>query len=434
MSSTALLLVTAPANTGTAETTAPATVSLYDARPFFEKALAYGVQHKLISQGALEAMRTDAPKGMVQIARYVGNEFLRPELEKSRERLVNLVSLHLEHVTAGNLQQAAQLLETHSFLSRSKAGSDLLKALIAMPTSSHFGMHGHSGFTDNDIPALAKWTLRSLADYQAELQVRAQVAQVIGAAVWMADELGMDIDDLAEAGKDAEAVIRTALLVMATKHTKLPDWVAFEKMVLALRKKYASGGQTPPVHPPAALPVAMSLALPTKLPAQYKAAVETVRQSLWADWAKICDPAIKPRKLFDQTPAFMGRYFWVEDALSEVDHYERTASAVWSKATGGHMDDSSLLTLFFCIAAQAPGKTMLTEKTAMTLLRKIRKTGFQPALANDYIGQHAPELDQADYVKMWADFVADALAVLQSDFDHTLQDALALLKRDCNIA
>ena len=38
----------------------------------------------------------DAPKGMVQIARYFGTEFLRPELEKARDRIVNLVSLYLE--------------------------------------------------------------------------------------------------------------------------------------------------------------------------------------------------------------------------------------------------------------------------------------------------------------------------------------------------
>ena len=77
-------------------------MSLYDARPFFEKALAYGVQHGLIDAQKLEAINNDAPKGMVQIARYFGNEFLRPDLEKARERLVNLVSLHLEHATGGD--------------------------------------------------------------------------------------------------------------------------------------------------------------------------------------------------------------------------------------------------------------------------------------------------------------------------------------------
>ena len=58
----------------------PHHVSLFDARPFFEKALAYGIQHGIIAPAKLEAINAEAPKGMVQIARYFGSEFLRPEL------------------------------------------------------------------------------------------------------------------------------------------------------------------------------------------------------------------------------------------------------------------------------------------------------------------------------------------------------------------
>ena len=116
-------------------TSAPAasTVSLFDSRPFFEKALQYGVQHGLLDQAKLDEIAADAPKGMVQIARYFGSEFLRPELERARDRIINLVSLHLQTASAGDLQAAATLLRDHSFLSRSKAGSDMLKALIVMP-------------------------------------------------------------------------------------------------------------------------------------------------------------------------------------------------------------------------------------------------------------------------------------------------------------
>ena len=71
-------------------------VALFDDRPFFEKALAYGVQHGILDNAKLDAIQTDAPKGMVQIARYFGSEFLRPELEKAKDRIVNLVSLNLE--------------------------------------------------------------------------------------------------------------------------------------------------------------------------------------------------------------------------------------------------------------------------------------------------------------------------------------------------
>ena len=83
-------------------------VSLFDARPFFEKTLVYGLQHGIINQAKLDAIQSEAPKGMVQIARYFGSEFLRPELEKARERIVNLVSMNLEYHSAGDLQKAAE--------------------------------------------------------------------------------------------------------------------------------------------------------------------------------------------------------------------------------------------------------------------------------------------------------------------------------------
>lgn len=413
-----------------------AAVSLYDARPFFEKALVFGVQHGILDQPKLDAICTDAPKGMVQIARYLGNEFLRPELEKAKDRMVNLVSLYLEQSSGGDLRLAAESLRDHSFLSRSKGGSDMLKSLIAMPQNSHFGMNERSGFTDEHIPLLAKWTLRSLPDYQVELAKREQVAQVIDAAIWLADALGMEASELEEAGKDAEAVIRTALLIFATGRTEMPDWIAFEKMVLALRKKYGAAkadGKGKGKVTDSASPLTFAIALPKNLPAQHQAVVEAVRQSMLADLPKILDAALPARKLFDQTPAFMGRYFWVEDGLSEVDHHDRSASAAWNKATGEHSDDGSLLTLFLCVAAEVAPKTLLTEKGAAALIRKIRKSGFKPDLVSHYIQEHAPAQHQDGYARLWLDFVEEAQATLQSDFDYELKDALALLRRECNV-
>lgn len=396
-------------------------VSLFDARPFFEKALVYGIQNRILDQAKLDAIANDAPKGMVQIARYFGTEFLRPELEKAKDRMVNLVSLYLETTSGGDLQLAAEALRDHSFLSRSKGGSDMLKALIAMPQNSHFGMNEHRGFTDDDIPLLAKWTLRSLPEYQVELALRRQVAQVVDAAIWLADLLGLDANVLEEAGKDAEAVIRTALLTLASKRTDMPDWVAFEKMVGALRKKYAADAS------------ALVIAIPKNLPLHLKTVVDGVRQSVQTDLSKILDTKLAVRKLFDQTPAFMGRYFWLEDGLSEVDHFDRSASAAWTKATGGHSDDSSLLTLFLCVAAGSTPKTVLTEKSASALIRKIRKSALQPELANAFILKNAPDQHQDDYAHLWNAFVDEALPTLRSDLDYALKDAMALLRRECNI-
>lgn len=408
-------------------TAAPQGVAVFDARPFFEKALQYGVQNQIIDAAKLESINTDAPKGMVQIARYFGTEFLRPDLERARERIVNLVSLNLEVSSQGDLRIAAEMLREHSFMSRSKAASDMLKALIAMPQNTHFGMNERGGFTDEHIALLAKWSLRTLPDYQMELARRNQVAQYVDAAIWMADQLGLDVSELEDAGKDAEAVIRTALLAHHCKRSEMPDWAAFETMVQGLRKKYGApaSAKTPPPT--------FTLVLPKGLPVAFKACVLSVQQSILDDLPRILDTSIAVRKLFDQTPAFLGRYFWQEDVLTEVDHFDRAASAVWTKATVGHTDDSSLLTLFLCIAVGSTAKTVLTEKSAGTLVRKIRKSGLDASLAHTFIATHAPPECQSDYATLWDDFLEESLPTLRSDMDYALNDALSLLRRECNI-
>jgi len=396
-------------------------MALFDERPFFEKALAYGLAHGLISAERIEALRTEAPKGMVQIARYFGTEYLRPDLEKARERMVNLVSLYLQDSCEGDLHRAAQALRDHSLLSRSKGGSDLLKALIAMPQNTHFGMQDGRGFSDEQVPVLERWSLRSHADYRAERSKRDQVACVMDAAIWCAQKWELDADVLHEEAPDAEAVLRTALLWSLAKRSVTPDWPSFAQTVAVLRKKFGTAAPPP------------AIVLPKGLPATLAPAVRAVADSLLADWPRIMDAATPARKLFAQTPAFTGRYFWLEDGLAEVEDFERQVSAAWSKATGGHEDEGSLLTLLLCVAAGSAHKTVLTEKSAAILIRKIRKSGMDAALAASFIREHAPTAYQSDYLRMWEEFTVEAMPVLRSDADYALHDALALLRRECNV-
>ena len=396
-----------------------AAVSVFDARPFFEKALQFGIQNKILDTARLDQIAADAPKGIVQIARYFGSEFLRPELERARERMVSLVSLYLENSCQGSLKLAAESLRDRSFLSHSKGGSEMLKALIAMPSNSHFGMNENTGFTDEHIPLLAKWSLKSLVQYQVELIQRSQAEAVLEAAVWLADELELDESDLREAGCDGEAVIRTSLLSLSAtslRISKMPNWPGFEKLIVTLRKK------------------PFDVKTPAQLPKALQPAVMSVQQSIFADWPKLTDAELPAKKLFQETPAFVGRYFWVEDSLAEVDQFDRSVSKAWQKATGGHEDEGSLLTLFLTLAAGGPAKTLLSEKAASTLIRKIRKTkAFKAEVASDFIRDHAPAEHQADYEKLWQSFMDDGLVTLQSDFDYQLNDALALLRSDCNL-
>lgn len=401
-------------------------VALFDARPFFEKALQHGVQHGLLGADKLAAMRQEGPKGMVQIARYFGTEYLRPDLERARDRLVNLVSLHLEESSGGDLRRAAADLRDHTLLSRSKAGSEMLKALIAMPQNTHFGMQERAGFRDEHIPLLAKWSLRPLAEVRAERERRTHAARTVAAALWLAAALDIEPSELEECDKDAESVVRTALLAAACRVRTMPDWPAFEKMVLALRRQHGGKAGAPAPAPPA-IPV------PGGLPAELADVVKPLRASVQRDMARILDRSLPVRKLFDQTPAFMGRYFWIEDSLAELDHFERSRSVAWDKATGGHDDDSALLTLFLRLGTQSSHTTVLTEKTATSLVRKIRKSGLDAELARQFVRRHAPVEHQADYLQLWDSFLQEGERILRSDAVHSLADALALLRRECNV-
>lgn len=426
--------------------TSPATVlpvSLYDARPFFEKALQFGVQNGLIDSAKLASICADAPKGMVQIARYFGNEFLRPDIEKARERIVNLVSLYLQSVSGGDLRLAAQSLRDNSFLSRSKGGSDLLKSLLALPDSTLF----HEDLSSvaeaaGPVKGLAEWSLKSFADYQAELARRLPLLQEKEAAVWLAAQLGVDVDELEEAHTHAEAVIRTALLVMAVKGTALPDWPSFEKMVTMLRKKYRTVKSRLSQSGQSGQSREFLIVIPSGLPNELKTVVQEMQQSVQADLPQIFDSALSARMLFSADsehhhPPLLGRYFWREDMVSELHHHERAISKAWDKATGGNCDDGSLLTLFVCVATGAAPKTLLTEKAAAALVRKLQKAdakaGFNPELARQYILDHAPAQHQEGYLHLWADFAEEAQPVLQSDSSYALSDALALLRRECHV-
>jgi len=295
-----------------------------------------------------------------------------------------------------------------------------------MPQNSHFSMHEGRGFQDEQIPVLERWTLKPDAtlapEYQAELAKRQTVAHTIDAALWLAEQRGMDYDALLEEGPDAEAVIRTCLLMGMTRRSDMPNWVTFEKVITSLRAKFGTKATELP-----------KLLVPKGAPAEWAATLQTQRESIWNDWHKIVDSSVPVRKLFHNTPAFTGRYFWLEDGLAEVDEWERSISAAWTQATQGAEDEGSLMTVFVTLAAGNKPSTVLTEKQAATLVRKIRKNGLDAQIATDFIRSHAPPDFRDDYLAIWEAFVEDALPTLRSDLDYALHDALALLRRECNV-
>ncbi len=412
-------------------------LSLHDGRPFFEKALVHGIRHGIVPAERVEAIAADAPKGMVQIARYFGTEFLRPDLERARERMVNLVSLDLIEDSGGDLGRAAQSLREHSFLSRSKAGSDRLRRLIALPQSSNFGFLSTTG--EPDVQQLSVWSLRSHADYRAELERRTGIAAAIEAARWFAERLDLDENALEAAGAEAEAVVRMGLLWhwMHPAAEAWPHAVSFEKRLSAMRRK--------------GIPSPSRLPLPGGMPAGVAAVADAHVTAVLADAARILDAATVPRALLRPMGSFRARYFLEDDPLAEVDDYHQgldalleagddadaapaPASRTWERLTQGHEDEHSLLTLLLCLAAGVPRKTVLTEKAAASLVRRVRKHGWQPELAEEFIRAHAASMRQASYLALWKSFVDESASTLLNHRDERLEEARALLRRECHVA
>ena len=93
----------------------------------------------------------------------------------------------------------------------------------------------------------------------------------------------------------------------------------------------------------------------------------------------------------------------------------------------------ALLTLFLRIATGSSPATVLTQATATSLVRKIRKSGLDAEVARQFVRSHAPEDQQADYLHLWDTFLQEGERILRSDAVHSLQDALALLRRECQV-
>lgn len=392
-------------------------VAIFDDRPFFERALIYGVRERLIDPDRLAAILNDAPKGMVQIAEHFGTQYLRPNIEEARARIVNLVSLYLEESSGGDLEKAARSLQDNTFLSHSRGGSEMLKRLWAMPEDGSFGML----VRQSQKQFLADWSLRSPAEYRHLLERRQGYQLTTSAALWFAEALGVPASTISTVA--VESIIRTALLVCLAGQatTAVPNPAEFAGTLAAIRKK----------------------GLPSKgrkrlreifqsLPDAYRAVAERELKKLETDdLPKILDASRPLDTLMRELePLYFLRDFGPEDA----GQLDAMVSKDWHRITRGKTDDSSLLTVFLCLAAETPPRTALTRTTARTLIRKLRADGLRrpPVLA--FIRSFAPYEMQADLETLWNEFFPEAETYLLDPSDTTLSEALAFLKENCVVA
>jgi hypothetical protein len=84
-----------------------------------------------------------------------------PEIELARKRIVNLASLYLIETSKGDLELAARLIRDNTFLSLSRGGSGLLKALFAMPEYALLGRETKGKVEDFLMPGRSKKSRRN---------------------------------------------------------------------------------------------------------------------------------------------------------------------------------------------------------------------------------------------------------------------------------
>lgn len=404
-------------------------LATFDSRPFFDKALRYGVQQGLITPERLLGIQTDFSKGIVQIANFFGTAHLRPELELALRRMVNLVSLYLEDMSGGDLKIAAASLRDKTLLSHSRAGSDMLKRLHAMPDSTLIdrgpaSSESQRGYLDNETAA----DTISLAEYRSKLALRQENRNTIDFAFWLATKMSVPRDDI----DDADPLIRSAMLVIFADQAelKLPTRAAFVRLFKAAR------------NPKTRLNEDRLKAFLREAPTEFQQlARRAMDRFIETDLPQIRASSSTVDKFLYGNSGGSGEMYFVSESLDEdVREYDRLVAREWDRVTRGEADDPAVVaTVFLLLATGFPPKASLLLREAKEIIRVFRTCGFDSQAVIKFVDDHAPEAMREDLQKFWKDELKGEAEEQLSDRDPNWPDthmarALEYLRKTCRAA
>lgn len=400
-------------------------LTTFDNRPFFDKALRYGVAQNLIAPGRLQSLQEEFSKGIIQIANFFGTAHLRPELELALHRMVNLVSLYLEDMSEGDLQIAAASLRDKTLLSHSKAGSDMLKRLHAMPDSTLIDRGPVSA--ERQRAYLDEKTASDtipLAEYRSELALRQSMRNMIDFASWLAKKMGVARDDI----DDAEPLIRSAMLVIFVDQAELtlPTRTAFVRLFKSAKNPKAKLNQDrlkaflreAPTEFQQLARDAMDRFIERDLP-QIRAASSTADKLLYGDAGE--------------------NYFIRESVDDDVREYDRLVAKEWDRVTRGEADDPAVVaTVFFFVATGLPPKASMLLREAKDVIGVFRSRGFDSQAVLKFVDDHAPEAIREELQKFWTAELKPEAEEQLSDLDPNWPDthmerALEYLRKTCRV-
>lgn len=398
-------------------------LATFDNRPFFVKALRYGVDLGIISPERLQALQADFSKGIVQIANYFGTAYLRPDLELALHRMVNLIGLYLEDMSGGDIQVAAASLQDKTLLSHSKAGSDMLKRLHAMPDSTLIDRGPVSAEdqrayldekTASDTPPLA--------EYRSEFAVRQENQNMIGFSLWLAKKMGVSRDDV----EDADSLIRSAMLVIFVDQAELriPTRTAFVRLIKDAKQTKTKLNED------------RLNGLLREAPTEYQSlARRAMQRFIEKDLPRIRASSSTADKLLYGDA---GEVYFVSESLDEdVREYDRLVAKEWDRVTRGEADDPAVVaTVCFFVATGLPPKASMLLREAKEVIRNFRTSGFDSQAVIKFIDDHAPEAIRADLRKSWEDDLKRDAEEQLGDTDPNWPDthmerALEYLRKTC---
>lgn len=365
-------------------------LAAFDHRPFFDKALHYGVAQRIITTDRVQSIAQDLAKGMVQIANYFGTAHLRPELDLALRRMVKLVSLYLEDVSCGELEAAALALRDKSLLSLSKGGSEMLKRLHALPESAVIGGEDVSPESQRAyLDEITRSASFSLESYRAELDARQKNQTEIDFSVWLARKMGVARRDV----DDAQALIRSAMLVLFVDKAALalPSRTAFVRLIKAARAAKAKLDErrldaflkNEPLEFQRLTREAMAAFIANDL-VQIRASGASADKLLYGDQAQ--------------------SYFVNASVDDDVREYDRLVAKEWDRVTRGEADDPAVLaSVFLLLATGLPPKASLLLKDAKALIGIFRASGFDSPAVTGFIAGQAPEAMREELLRFWED-------------------------------
>ena len=397
---------------------APQAVTAYDDRPYFARALDLGLKNGIIDSEKLDAMRTDGAKGIVQIADFFGTAHLRTDLDDAVKRMVYLASLYLEHMSDGNLMRAARSLQEHSFLSHSRGGSEMLKALFAMPTDSTIHEPVDPEGVREFLRARTLGDPWSVADYRARLAERSAYAAEIDAALWCADEMDLDRDTLS--GESAESILDACLLTRIAGRVEGGLLGAQElKDFLKARRRSKKKAVLDP-------------ALLEDVPEQHREVLARHLTRIVAkDLPRIADMKVPFNDLVRE---YHDRFHTFSLSL-DVSDYDALVTDEWRKVTRGKTDTDSMNTVFLCLAAGRPPKPEISTAEAKTAIRAIRQDGAAIKSVPLFIRRSAPHQMIDGLISLWEDeFFPEVIEqCILDDTGDALDPIVRFLAQHCHI-